>query len=214
MVGTNHRRWIPVVAASVAAHMGLLALLALKTPTFRTQAAPPPTFEVTVVPRFVPPQTLKDEQRTPPPRSPPLIPRRVVAPDTPLPVAPLIAPAAPVRAGEGRGVNLHPAPFPPGPKDQLRNALRGSPAGCANADSVILNKAERENCLERFGKGAKDAPFIEPPMSRDKRAAFDKAAERKKAYRDYKESNLPPGVTTKDGGPQMKELPPIWPPPR
>lgn len=211
MTRANHRRWTLVVTASVVAHAGVLALLALKSPHFDMQAIPPATFEVTVVPRLVPPERLRETRREPPSPSRPLVPRRLLAPDEETPVAPLVTPSAP--GVEGRGANLHPAPNPPGPKDQLRNALRAGAPGCANADSVILNKAERENCLERLGRGAKDAPFIEPPMSRDKRMAFDKAAARKQTYRDYKEANMPSGVTQRDGGPQMKELPPIWPPP-
>ena len=212
MTRANHRRWTLVVTASVVAHAGVLALLALKSPHFDMQAIPPATFEVTVVPRLVPPERLRETRREPPSPSRPLVPRRLLAPDEETPVAPLVTPNSP--GAEGRGTNLHPAPNPPGPKDQLRNALRAGTPGCANADSVILNKTERENCLERLGRGAKDAPFIEPPMSRDKRMAFDKAAARKQAYRDYKEANMPSGVTQRDGGPQMKELPPIWPPPR
>jgi hypothetical protein len=214
MTRPNHRRWTLVVAASVAAHAGVLALLALNAPNLNMRAVPPDVFEVTVVPRYLPREKLREERRETV-QARPLIPRRVLRPDEPLPVAPLITPNAPAAARPAdQGSAFHPAPNPPGPKDQLRNALRSGAPGCANADSVILNKAERENCLERLGKGAKDAPFIEPPMSRDKRRAFDEAAAKKKAYRDYKEGNLPPGVTQKDGGPQMRELPPIWPPPR
>ena len=80
--------------------------------------------------------------------------------------------------------------------------------GCANPN--LLTKAERERCLERLGAGAKDAPYYEPPMSRDKRKAFDEAAARKQAYRKYKEANLPTGVSP--GGLEMKPLPEVWTP--
>ena len=194
-----------IAAASAAAHVAVLALLAMHGPKFSMQAAPPTVFDVTVEPRYV----IEDQVRPEPTRpllKRPLAPRRLVRPDEQLSVAPLVTSTAPGPAAAGpvdpRLTN--PAALP--------NSLRRSAVGCANP--ALLDKAERDACLERLGKGAKDEPFIEPPMSPDKRRAFEEASAKKEAYRKYKEGNLPPGVTTKDGGPQMNALPPIWPPPR
>lgn len=188
-------RRIGIVAGSVALHLALAAALAVNVPRFVTYV-PPPVYEVTVTPLYLPPEKAP---RLPRQRlaSRPLVPRMRAKPDEPLPVAPLVTPAAPARNAPGAfsvSPDERPAPKPPGAADQVREILRNSLAGCANADSVIFSKRERGGCDERFGSGAKDAPFIEPPMSRDKRRAFDAAAARKEAYVKYKESNLPPGL--------------------
>ena len=181
------------VGLSIAGHVFVLAILTLGRPV-SPQSESPPVFEVTVVPRFLP--TADDQPR---PRetaaSRPLRPRRALRPDEDSPVAPLITPTAPV-AESDRGAGLQTAaPEPLGPagaSTDLRNALRRGAVGCANP--TLLSKAEREACLEKLGAGAKDAPFIPPPMSADKRQAFDEAAAKKEAYQRYKRQNIPPGT--------------------
>lgn len=181
------------VGLSIAGHAGVLAILATAQPQLR-QVESPPVFEVTVAPRFL--TTAEDR---PVPRETaanrPLRPRRALRPDETSEVAPLITRNAP--ASTLRGDTVAPSVAPEsGPTaeaspDLLRNALRRGAVGCANP--TLLSKAEREACLEKLGAGAKDAPFIEPPMSREKRAAFDEAAAKKQAYRRYKGQNIPPG---------------------
>lgn len=210
------RRFL-IAAVSVAGHLAIALALALNAPRFSTYV-PPPVYEVTVVPLYLPPEKAPRLPRQAA-ASRPLIPRMRARPDEPLTVAPLVTPAAPSRNPSASGPGAFtvnpgdaPAPRPPGTAEQIRGILRNSVVGCANADAVSLGHRERAGCDERFGKGAKDAPFIEPPMSRDKRRAFDAAAARKEAYVKYKESNLPPGVSVKGGGPQMKELEPVMAP--
>ncbi len=201
MAGRPNLRTSLVVVASIAAHLGMLAALGLHRPEL-TQAVPPPVFEVTVVPRYILPDTASPSlpQTV---RSRPLTSRRQARPDEAPTVAPLVLPGLAAPSPDD------PAVVAPG---RLSTTLRRSSVGCAHP--ALLTREEREACDRRFGQGAKDAPFIPPPMSRDKRRAFDAAAASQEAYRAYKEGHVPPGVTTKDGGPQMKELPPIWPPPR
>ncbi|MDP3852084.1 hypothetical protein [Phenylobacterium sp.] len=205
MARTDRRTLPSVVLVSVLAHLGVLALLAIAHPTLR-QAQAPPVFEVSIAPLVMAPR----RERPAPAASRPLRPRRALTPDETSPVAPLVTPNAPGRA---EATPRHPAPLPPGPKDNLRNTLRRSAAGCANANAVILDKAERDDCDERFGRGAKTAEFIEPPMSRDKRRAFDAAAERKAAYRAYKEGNVPSGLS-RGGSPSEvpNPFPEVWKP--
>lgn len=203
MARTDRRTLPIVVAVSGLAHLGVLVLLALAHPTLR-QAQAPPVFEVQVAPLYVPsprseqpaPKRLADQ---------PIRPRRALRlPEDPS-VAPLVTPLAPERpAAPPAPAFALPAPAAPA----VSSALRLSPVGCANPH--LLTKAERERCLERLGAGAKDAPFYEPPMSRDKRKAFNEAAARKQAYRKYKEGNLPVGVSP--GGLEMKPLPEVWTP--
>jgi hypothetical protein len=206
-------RWL-VVAASGAAHLAVLTLVALNRPSL-PWTPPPPVFEVEVVPRFTPEPASKARPQTSL-ASRPLRPRRTLSPDETSPVAPLITRDAPGRT-QGAGVAEVPAPAPaPAPAaspGDLAKALRRSPAGCANADAVRLTKAEREGCLEMFGQGAKDAPFFEPPMSRDKRQAFNKAAARKEAYVRYRNGGVPVGRSAESGPSQPPvAMPEVWRP--
>ena len=192
----QRRAVIGVLAVSGLAHIVVLGLLALVRPELR-QMAPPPVFDVQVVPRMLPSSVAGEpvavrELRVRRPRDarsardvPPLVvPERSIAPTG----APLSAPAAAT-----------------GPAD-VRDALRRGLVGCANPD--LLSPDERDACLERLGAGAKDAPFIEPPMSPDKRRAFDAAAAKKEAYRRYREGSVPPGVTPQ---PKPSEAPNPFP---
>jgi hypothetical protein len=72
------------------------------------------------------------------------------------------------------------------------SGLRGSLVGCANQDAVSLSSVERAQCNERFGAEAASAPAFDS-MSPAKRAAFDKAAAREEANRQYREG-MPPGT--------------------
>ena len=185
----DRRRLTIVLAASGVAHLGMFALLALKPPQLGL-AEPPPIFEVEVVPFVMPPR----QDHAAPARSlasRPLRPRRTLRPDETTTVAPLVTRQAPA-SNEEAGLLPVPSPAPPGASTDLRNALRRGAVGCANP--TLLSKAEREACLEELGAGAKDAPFIPPPMSADKRQAFDEAAAKKEAYQRYKRQNIPPGT--------------------
>ena len=191
------RRRIPIglwVGLSIAGHAAVLAILAMAHPQFR-QVESPPVFEVTVAPRFL---TTTEDRPTPRETAVnrPLRPRRALRPDETSQVAPLITRNAPTTSppADPSASSLAPdqGPAANASPDLLRNALRRGAVGCANP--TLLGKAEREACLEKLGAGAKDAPFIEPPMSREKRAAFDEAAAKKQAYRRYKGQNVPPGT--------------------
>lgn len=193
MIPPNHRRWL-LVTASAVAHAGLVVLLALNAPQLRTQAPPDEVFEVTVLPRYVPREMVR-EDRQQAVQARPLAPRRRLRPDEPLPVAPFVTPNAPAPVATPGLAD----PRLTAPATQP-NALRRSAVGCANPS--LLGKAERDACLDRLGAGAKDAPFIEPPISRDKRRAFDEAAARKERMREYKAAPVPPGLagSTAPGG--------------
>ncbi|WP_309645969.1 hypothetical protein [Phenylobacterium sp.] len=144
-----------------------------------------------------PPKTLADR---------PIRPRRALRLQADEIIAPLVTPLAPRPAMSPPGLAA-PAPGP-APSPRVGAALRLGPVGCANPS--LLTKAERERCLERLGAGAKDAPFYEPPMSPDKRKAFDAQAAKQQAYRRYKEGHIPPGVSTGSLG--MNPMPEVWTP--
>lgn len=209
---TSDGKWrLPILAISGMAHVALLGFLVLRHPELRSYA-PPPVFEVQVVPRFLPsPSERAAPNETAAQR--PLRPRQAQRPAAESTVAPLLTPAAPAPGRSPADQAGAPATAVPPASPGLREALRRSPVGCANADAVILDKAERERCMEVFGKGAKDAPFIPPPMAPDKRRAFDAAAARKEANRRYRESNIPAGTTNT---PRPSEapvpMPEVWTP--
>jgi hypothetical protein len=149
-----------------------------------------------------PPKPQEAPRPVPPPQ---LKPREVAKEAPPAPMAPLpmvaVPKAAPARpgpgapgqpAGSGGGSPLPDWGVKPG--GDLRDAMRRSSVGCANASAVGLNKREREACTERLGAGAKDAPYIPPAIGRAKQDAFDAAAARKEADRKWKAAPMPAGI--------------------
>lgn len=193
-----------VLAVSGLAHVGVLALLATLHPQLR-QAPPPPVFEVEVVPRFLP-GPARATARSEPAAARPLRPRRLLRPEERSDVAPLVTPAAPA-APDRRG-----APGPAAPAADLRNALRRGAVGCANPS--LLSKDERAACLEALGRGARDAPFIEPPIAPDKKSEWDKAAERKRAKWRAREGPLSAPVPQGPSSPSQapNPFPEVWTP--
>jgi hypothetical protein len=79
----------------------------------------------------------------------------------------------------------------------------------------MLSREEREACQERLGAGARDAPFIPPPMDPRKRQAFDETAAKKEAYQRYKRGNVPPGITNEPRPSEAPNpFPEVWTPRR
>ena len=201
-----------VVGLSLLAHGAVLALLALSHPQLRI-AAPPPIVEVEIVPYYLP-----SLQQARPPSAPlaaqPIRPRRsLLRPEEERTVAPLVTPTAPPqKPAEGPWAVAPPvtgAPVPSPP--DLRRALRGS-VGCANLE--LLSKAEREACQEKLGAGAKDAPFIPPPIAADKLDEWDKAAARKRAKWRAREAPMPQPVPSGPSSPSQapNPFPEVWTP--
>lgn len=210
-----------VIAGSTVGHVLVLVLIGLNAPGVRRvlverQEPPPPPFVVELYEPPPPPpprETPKTQVAAPAPspaqprpltaplpspaRPRPVAPQAPPAPIAPLPMEPAPRPPAPPAAapapvtGAGSGAAI--APFGPAGGD-LRNALRQTSPGCANEEAVGLNRRERETCTDRLGKGAKDAPFVQAPMARAKREAFDAAAARKDRNRDWREGGVPSGI--------------------
>ncbi len=178
------RRWRSgaLAVASVLGHVGVLAILAANHAQPR-RYEPSPVFEVTIAPRIV--TTSQEVTR---PRQL-LRPRPSRSRPDDLSVAPLVVPQALPPAP--------PAPTPPSLTPQLSAALRRG-LGCANIAGVGLTQAERDACLERLGKGAAETAYIPPGFSKAKQALQDDAAARRKAYRDYRNGQIPPGLSNSD----------------
>ena len=195
MPAAHRSRNIAIVAASLAVHIAVLAVLALHAPRLRIPASEPGLPEA-IIPILIMP-------RAPPPAAAPGAkpapirlhrrPQRFAT--EPAPVAPLVAPveeAAPERAGPARGPRVLTLPS----QDEAvaanaRKALR-SRLGC---DSPTLSRAEREACMDRFAAGARDAPFLGLGVDRDKASDLATAAAKRERDYDYKRGGAPPGVT-------------------
>lgn len=192
-----------IVAASVAGHVLVFALIGLGAPGVRERFVPEEYRPMAVdlvrppsPPRAAPPAP--PERPAPPSRARPreaLLPRDI--PVQPLPLAPVPrprVPAPPAPAAGGGSGGATPGPGATAPGGDLRGALRGSTVGCANRGAVGLNRREIEACDERLGTGAKDAPWIAAPLGRDKRDRYDAAAARKERDRKWREGAVPVGI--------------------
>jgi hypothetical protein len=201
-----------VLCGSLLLHVAILMMLGWPVMTrFQDRSNDEDAISVTLerelVPRRATPEALASPDRATAalpvqPRAP-----RLVAPPwaRPLGVAPVRGPAAPAN----RETGAHPAPLPEGPRGDLRTALRGSAAGCANAQAVGLNRREQEDCDEKFGATARNAPVYDAPMDGAKRRGFEAQALRQQADRAYRDAPMGIGVdhrSREDPG-EGKEIP-------
>jgi hypothetical protein len=190
MQTATRRRTTGAVAVSLIAHLvvGVVVLLQRPTLVAREMEHGPPEaiIPILIAPRTPPatsgrlakPTPIRLHRR-PQPFLPPEAPTAPIAP--PAPPTPAAAPAPPHGP-----IALHPSPLPEGPRGDVRTALRQSFVGCANEQAVALNRAERDLCDEKFGKGAKTAAFAGLGLSPDKQRLLDTAAARKDADYRYK----------------------------
>lgn len=201
-----------VLCGSLLLHAAILAVLGWPVMTrFQDRSNDEDAISVTLeraaVPRRPTPETIASPDRAATalpvqPRAPRLAPPSWVRP---LGVPPVPGPPAP----PNRETGLHPAPLPEGPRGDLRTALRGSAAGCANAKAVGLNRREQEHCDEKFGAVARNAPVYDAPMDAAKRRGFEAQALRQQAERAYRDAPMGVGVdhrSREDPG-EGKEIP-------
>lgn len=205
----DQRRRATILAGSLLLHVALLAWLALPVPPLLENIVADdlptmildlqrPVREETVQPRPAPASAASAPS--------PVLPFQVRAPvrSAPAGVPTLSVPAAGIARP---GTAIHPAPLPGQAGGDLRTALRAS-TGCVSADAVGLTRREREKCDERFGAAkAKGDPLS--GMSAEKRQAMDAQAAAQRAYRNYLDAPMGPGVDhrSKDQPGTMKEIP-------
>ena len=201
-----------VLAGSLLLHAALLAVLGWPVERrfldrSNDDDAIRVTLERSVTPRRATPQTVASpDAATAASPLRPRAPRRVVpASVTPLGMAPAPSPGPQTARPSG----LHPAPLPEGPRGDLRTALRGSAAGCANAEAVGLNRREQEHCDEKLGAAARNAPVYDAPMDTAKRREFDAQALRQQADRAYRDAPMGIGVDhrNRDDPGEGKDIP-------
>ena len=164
--GRRRTNW--AIAASIAAHLGLLTAVLLQRPTLKIPVEPggPP---VAIIPILIMPRTpapLAGHGARPAPIQLHRRPQRNLPAETP--VAPLVVPTAkpaevatPAPAAASPRIAA-PAPAPP---EAVRATLRAT-LGCNEARLAGLSREERAGCLERLGRGAGDAPYLRRPSHR------------------------------------------------
>lgn len=196
---TRHRRSgrVAIIAVSVLGHGLVLAILGLSAAPLKAARRIDPrsvALEVWLWPRDAPPTRANPGLAAGPS---PIALRRAVLLTPPADAAPLSA-DPPVGGPPATGVGAPAAPQAGSSPDGLRQALRGSPVGCANREAVGLTRREREACDEAFGRARDQAVIIDSPMDPAKRAAWDAVAARKAMIRKRKEGAVPPGIATND----------------
>lgn len=203
------RRQAAILAGSLLLHVLVLTWLALPAPPLMEQILADDLRSVQV-------DLIRPERQELPPTRPaaaraasalsPVLPFQVRQPLRPAPagVPTLQVPAAGIARP---GTAIRPAPLPGEAAGDLRTALRAS-TGCANADVVGLNRRERETCDERFGAAkAKGDPLS--GMSAAKRQALEAQGAAQRAYKDYVDGPMGPGVDhrSREHPGTMKEIP-------
>ena len=186
MESAYRRRLTIILAGSGIAHLGMFALLGASHPRLR-QGDAPPIFQVYVAP-FVPSPRHAAANRDLPSRT--SVPARTIHP-VETPVAAPVTAGAPARDADPRS-ELPPSPAPVDGSAALRGALRSSPIGCANID--LLAPDERQGCLEDLGARVQDAPFIAPPLAKDRLRGFDEKVAAQEQMRIYRRTNIYPGM--------------------
>ena len=181
------------IAASVVAHLGLLAAVLLQHPTLSIPDDPggPPQ---AIIPLLILPRTpapAPGHAARPTPIQLHRRPQRNLPAEAPVP--PLVVPVAkPVEtpAQVQAPATLKPTQAPPAPADAVRATLRAT-LGCTESRMASLSRDERAGCQERLGRGAHDEPYYAPALSPDKRALLDQAGAVKLAQKLAAERPIP-----------------------
>lgn len=184
MVRRRRTSW--AVAASIAAHLGLLTAALLQKPVLRAPVEPggPPEaiIPLLIMPKVPAPAAGHGERP-----APIHLHRRQLRNLPPPPtVAPLVAPSAPPAEAAPRTpapVVIRPAPEPAAvPPDAVRATLRAT-LGCSEARIAGVTREDRTGCLDRLGRGAREAAYLPPALSPEKRAALQQAGDAKMAQK-------------------------------
>jgi hypothetical protein len=196
MQTADRRRMRAAIAVSLIAHVLVLGVAAVQSPTLfvpREDAGPPePVIPILLMPRMPPPadgtpapapirlhqralRPLADEPDRPPPVT---IPSQPPASPAPLP-GPVAIEAAPAEVQQ---------------KADVRAALQGL-TGCRDPDAPGLTAEQRDRCRQRLAAGAKDAPYLGSGISAEKQRALAAAGARKDAAMRQREAPLASGLS-------------------
>ena len=183
------RSW-GIVAASLAVHGVLLALVWIQTPRLRVpppESGPPEAIiPVLIIPRVPPPAAAPPGTKPTPIR----LHRRAqrFADEVP-PIPPLVAPvqeqAPPPKAAPSPQIR---PTIGPRADDALSQNARRALRGQLDCNSPTLTRAEREGCMDRFAERFKDQPFQGLGVERGKASGFEAVGRRKEQDYVYKRS--------------------------
>ncbi|WP_374473167.1 hypothetical protein [Phenylobacterium sp.] len=180
MTGAQRRGRAVAIGLSVAAHAGLLALVAVHAPRLKGPPPPPAGPPVAIIPLLLSPRAAPDDGGHGGGGPIRLHRRQVRSRDLPPHVAPLVAAERPVPpapfATPGEAAAAPGPALAAGPAPDLSGALR-SRLGCASPQA--LSRAERAACEERLGRGAAQAAYIPAPIDPAKRAYYEAVAQAK-----------------------------------
>jgi hypothetical protein len=193
MPAAHRSRNAGIVAASLAVHAAVIAVLWLQAPRLRvpvSELGPPEAIiPVLIMPRAPPPAAAPGTK--PAPIRLHRRPQRFAL--EPLPIKPLAAPETPQapKAASAPGPRTLTLPSSEDPiAANARKALRGR-LGCSSANLMNLSRAEREACENGLAAGGREAPFPGLGVDRDKARTLDAAAARREADYNYKRSIKP-----------------------
>jgi hypothetical protein len=209
LTAIRRRQGAWAIAASILAHLGVLTAVLLQHPTLTIPAEPsgPPEaiIPILILPRTPPPPAGQGARPTPI-----QLHRRQLrnlpaeTPVAPVVIAPPKPAEAPPQAPGPPAPKEPPAPAPP--SNAVRATLRTT-LGCTDVKLPGLSREERTACLERLGRGARDAPYLAQPLSAEKRAALEEAGAAKLANRARLEAPMarpgPPQPSDYDGDPYV-----------
>jgi hypothetical protein len=189
MPAARRSRTAWIVAASVIAHAGVIAVLWLHAPRLFTPPSGPATPEaiipVLIMPRALPPDAASGDKPTVI-----RLHRRKTRFADDLPIAPLIATVEeePKAAGsDGTRTPTLDLPSQAAVAANARRALRSR----LDCNDPALTRAERAACEDRFAADGRDAPFAGLGLDRDKAEVLDQAAARREADARYRRGAAP-----------------------
>jgi hypothetical protein len=186
---------------SLAVHVAVLTAVWLHAPRLVRpveDAGPPePVIPVLILPVTPPPAPGAKEkpqpirlhrrqlhpERGPPPEMAPLVAEKVEPPPS------AAGPAKPSRPR----ITVEPSPA-----TQLSTTLRRSLVGCANP--ALLGPEDRDACLARLGRGAREAAYLPPGVSAEKQAALQAGAAAADRTVRRREAGLPGGPAQPGAG--------------
>jgi hypothetical protein len=190
MPATRPRRTYGIVATSLAAHVALLAVVAVQTPHLRgpppASGPPEPVIPVLIMPRVPPPAS--DPGGEPTPIRLHRRPQRFNLDD--LPLAPLLTPEAETPTSPQPEERTRTLPLPR-PEDAVAERARAALRSRRGCDDPALTRTEREACMERFAAGGRDAPFLGLGVDRDKARELEAAVRRREQDYNYKRDIRP-----------------------
>lgn len=177
-----------IVAASLAVHAALAALLVLNAPRLRipeVESGPPePIIPILIMPRTPPDVSAPDSR----PTAIRLHRRQTRFSEPPPPVAPLVAPERPDTAPRQAPVSGPKTLTLPAYEDALAANARSALRSRRNCDDPNMSRSEREACQDRLFGAGRDAPQLPLGVEPGKASDLARAALRKEQDYGYKRS--------------------------